>query len=108
LLDTRVALTTRELCRIGFVVPKYGHSAVDRNRLKRSLRELARIRILGVLRADVAPTGMDIVMRALPHAYRASFDDLRAEVDSLGTRLLRLTERSGRGGQSESTGLDEA
>jgi ribonuclease P protein component len=93
-------MTTRGLCRIGFVIPKYGRSAVDRNRLKRSVRELARIRILGALRADASPTGMDIVMRALPSAYRASFDELRAEVDSLQAKLMRLlaTYRSGASG----------
>jgi hypothetical protein len=43
---------------------------------------------------------MDIVMRALPSAYRASIDELRAEVDSLQAKLMRLvsTSRSGASG----------
>jgi len=35
---------------------------------------------------------MDIVMRALPVAYTASFGALRAELESLSTRLVRLRD----------------
>lgn len=48
---------------MGFVVPKYGHSAVDRNRLKRRLRELVRTSVLGVLPA------VDVVIKTRPSAY---------------------------------------
>ena len=89
-LDVRVVLTPRQHSRVGFVVPKHGRSAVRRNRLKRSLRELTRLTILGALRASEAGSGMDIVMRALPAAYAASFETLRAEVESLRARLARL------------------
>lgn len=43
--------------RVGFVVPKYGHSSVDRNRLKRRLRELVRTRLLPALRPRAAASG---------------------------------------------------
>src|SRR5690348_4134888 len=56
-LDLRVASTTGAVSRIGFVVPKHGHTSVERNRLKRRLRELGRLRVLDVLRGhDSGPT----------------------------------------------------
>ncbi len=87
--------------RVGFVVPKYGHTSVDRNRLKRRLRELVRTRLLPSLRppadaggrvgASVGPTAeagaagpvilpVDVVVRALPTAYDAPFSALAREV----------------------------
>jgi len=89
-LDVRVVVTPNQHGRIGFIVPKHGRSAVHRNRLKRALRELTRHLILGVLRTSKAGPGMDIVMRALPSAYAASFGALRDELQSLPARLDRL------------------
>lgn len=60
--------------RVGFVVPRYKHSAVDRNRLKRRLRELVRLEVLPTLPPQ------DVVVRVLPVAYTRSFDTLRAEL----------------------------
>ena len=60
--------------RVGFVIPKYKQSGVDRNRLKRRLREIVRVNVL----ADLSP--MDLVIRVLPAAYQRDFDTLRAEV----------------------------
>jgi len=37
---------------------------------------------------------MDIVMRALPAAYAASYETLRAEFESLRARLARLAAAS--------------
>jgi ribonuclease P protein component len=89
LLDVRVVLTPHQHSRVGFVVPKHGRSAVRRNRLKRSLRELTRLTVLPALRASEAGSGMDIVMRALPAAYAASYETLRTEFESLRARLVR-------------------
>jgi len=75
--------------RIGFIVPKHGHTAVRRNRLKRILRELTRLTVLSALRASSAGLVMDIVMRARPSAYSAPQNALRAEFDRLRARLLR-------------------
>lgn len=60
--------------RIGLVVPRYKHSAVARNQLKRRLRELARLEML--------PTRLtgDIVIRVRPDAYKASFDALSTDI----------------------------
>ena len=89
-LDVRVVITSRQHSRIGFVVPKHGRSAVRRNRLKRSLRELTRLIVLGALRASKVGSSMDIVLRALPVAYGASPEAFRAEVESLCERLVGL------------------
>lgn len=87
-LDVRAMLSTLPHARVGFVVPKYGHSSVDRNRLKRRLRELVRTQLLPLLRppaggtvAHVTPLPpIDVVVRALPTAYGATFSALAAEV----------------------------
>jgi ribonuclease P protein component len=85
----RAAIARSGISRIGLVVPKHRQSAVRRNQLKRRLRELARLRLLGALR-DAAPgSGMDIVIRALPSAYRASYDELHTQVEAVLTRLVR-------------------
>ena len=68
--------------RVGIIVPKYGHSSVDRNKVKRRLRELVRIHVLPVL-----PT-IDVVLRAAPKAYTRSFDELREEVRKWSQQLV--------------------
>jgi len=47
------------------IAPRFGRSAVDRNRLRRRLREHARRRVL-----PMAPS-IDILIRARPPAYAA-------------------------------------
>jgi ribonuclease P protein component len=73
--------------RVGFVVPKYGHSSVQRNRLKRRLREIVRQKLLMKL------CKVDVVIRARPEAYRASFATLLEEVIE---GVMRLTASLGR------------
>ena len=67
--------------RVGFVVPRFKHSAVARNTVKRRLRELARLQLL--------PAGVrvDIVIRIRPEAYAASFVELATEVLRIKSRL---------------------
>jgi ribonuclease P protein component len=57
--------------RMGLIVPKFRSSAVARNRLRRRLRE--------IWRQDLQPhqPAWDLVIRARPGAYAASFDGLR-------------------------------
>lgn len=64
-------------------MPRYRHSAVARNLLKRRLRELARLRIL--------PTGLpyDVVVRVRPEAYDTDFAQLAADVDRAIAQLAR-------------------
>jgi ribonuclease P protein component len=54
-------------------VPKYSHSAVDRNRVKRRLREIVRLHVLPTL------PNVDVVVRALPSAYEADGSSLREQ-----------------------------
>jgi ribonuclease P protein component len=69
---------------VGIVVPKHKHTAVERNRLKRRLRDLVRTRLLGTLPA------MDLVIRTLPEAYDAPFDVLGGQLERVGERVRRL------------------
>lgn len=81
LLDVRRLETDFGHVRIGIVVPKYGFSSVQRNKLKRRLRELARLRLLGV-RASC-----DVLMRARREAYHAPVERLQGDVELLATQL---------------------
>jgi len=86
----RVVRATGAVSRIGFIVPKHGHSSVERNRLKRRLRELSRLRVLGVMRGVVLKATVDVVIRAQPGAYRLDFDQLRNEIELLRERLQKF------------------
>jgi ribonuclease P protein component len=83
-LDVRAIASPLGHPRVGVVVPRYSGSAVDRNRLKRRLRELVRTRLL-----PAAPS-VDVVIRARPDAYAASFDALEADVARAAAQLPRL------------------
>ena len=72
--------------RVGIVVPRHKHSAVDRNRLKRRLRELSRTRLLPAL----AGLSGDLVIRVRPDAYGASFDALTRQLDRAVRDVRRI------------------
>lgn len=82
-LDVRVAPGPAP-SRVGIVVPKHKHSAVARNRVKRRLRELARLRLL-----PVVPSGA-VWLRARPEAYGASFEALAADVERAVREAIRI------------------
>lgn len=64
--------------RVGVVVPRHGHTVVERNRLRRRLREVLRRDWLpGAVEAGRA---VDVVVRARPGAYDATFRSLRASL----------------------------
>lgn len=67
--------------RVALVVPKFGFSAVRRNRLKRRLRELTRQHVLP------QPCSCDVVLRARRDAYDATFERLRDEVSRVAAQL---------------------
>lgn len=69
-------------CRIAVVVAKYGHTIVERNRLRRRLRELIRTLLIPHL------SGMDLIIRALPSAYDVGFKELSQDVDRIRTQLM--------------------
>ena len=81
-IDARVAASLRAFPRVGFIVPRYRHTAVDRNRLKRRLREIVRTMWLPVL------PPRDIVLRVTPLAYDKDFDALRHEMTRVLDRLV--------------------
>lgn len=64
--------------RLGVVVPKHRHNAVQRNRLKRRLRELGRTLLLPRLREAERP--LDVLLRTRAEAYDASWDELRQQL----------------------------
>ena len=88
-LDARLAARPEPadatVSRVGLVVPRYRHTAVDRNRLKRRLRELIRLELLPML-AEL-PVPVDLVIRVVPPAYERDFDALRRQVRALGHRV---------------------
>ena len=60
--------------RVGFVVPKYGQNSVERNRLKRQLREIVRTHILAML------PSIDLVIRVQPRSYESTSSVLLEEL----------------------------
>jgi len=76
-LDVRQLTSTFGHVRVGIVVPKFGFTAVERNTLKRRLRELARHHLVSLGRSS------DLILRAKREAYRATFDDLRTDVEHI-------------------------
>ncbi|MFB6240123.1 MAG: ribonuclease P protein component, partial [Gemmatimonadota bacterium] len=71
--------------RLGVVVPLYGHTAVERNRLQRQLREIGRREWLPGAWEEGRET--DLLLRARPAAYGATFAELRgAVVEGVGDR----------------------
>jgi ribonuclease P protein component len=83
-LDVRATASPLSFARSGLVVPKHGKSSVERNKLKRRLRELVRTSIL----ASSEIHGIDLVIRALPAAYSATFEDLEQQVAEIARRLV--------------------
>ena len=76
-LDARASASLLLHPRVGVVVPKYRRDIVDRNRVRRRLRELARTRMLPTIGR------IDVLLRAKPEAYGASFEQLSVEVDAI-------------------------
>ena len=83
-LEARVSVSLLPHPRVGVVVPKHGRNIVDRNRTKRRLRELIRLRLLPVIGR------VDLLVRAKPEAYRSTFDELAAQVDTVASWVAGL------------------
>jgi ribonuclease P protein component len=63
--------------RLGIVVPRHGRKIVERNRLKRHLREILRTEWLpGERQEGRAEGGRDLLVRARPAAYDLGFHEL--------------------------------
>lgn len=78
-LEARASASLLPHPRVGIVVPKHRRRIVDRNRVKRRLRELVRTRLLPNLDLRI-----DLLIRAKPDAYNATFQDLAVDVVSIG------------------------
>jgi ribonuclease P protein component len=119
LLEVRVLASLLHHHRIGIIVPRFKHSAVERPRLKRRVRGLASLlrhhrlglvvprhkhtavdrnrlkRRLRELLRETWPAPMatmspaDVVLYALPNAYAADFASLRSELTALAPRLSK-------------------
>ena len=70
---------------MGVIVPRYSHSAVERNLVKRRLRNLARTEVLPKIPA------LDVVIRAAPAAYGARYDELRLALQKAVERIQQST-----------------
>ncbi|MSR20562.1 MAG: ribonuclease P protein component [Gemmatimonadetes bacterium] len=77
-LDVYVAASGATRSRLGVIVPKHGRRIVDRNVLKRRLREIGRRQILPAL--DARGARRDILIRARVAAYGAEFETLAREI----------------------------
>jgi ribonuclease P protein component len=86
-LEVRVLASPLSHSRIGIIVPRHQHTAVDRNRLKRRLRELARTRLLPALHAEAA---LDLAIRAKREAYAARMEGLAADIAAIVGRVAPL------------------
>ena len=67
--------------RVAIVVPKFGFTAVRRNKLKRRLRELTRIHVLA------QSCSCDLILRAKRETYDATFDRLREDIVHLAAQI---------------------
>ena len=91
-LDVFFAASPVARPRLGVLVPKHRHEIVERNCLKRRLRELGRTRVLPALRS--AGRSMDVLVRARAEAYDASFAELRDELDLMTEELCSAPRSS--------------
>jgi ribonuclease P protein component len=76
--------------RVGFTATRKLGNAVTRNRIRRRLRELARLHL-----ARGARPGFDYVLIARPPALNRSFSDLALDLDAALRRLHRRPAADG-------------
>ena len=67
--------------RAGVLVPKHRHNSVERNKLKRRLREVLRLQVLP--RLSEYEANVDVLVRARREAYDASYEQLNDELTEL-------------------------
>ena len=80
-LDVFFLSSTGSRSRWGLIVPKHRHSIVERNRVKRRLREIGRTRVLPRLREQ--GMALDVLVRARREAYGVGFRTLKDELQSV-------------------------
>lgn len=62
-------------------MPLHGHTAVDRNKLKRRLREIVRVELLPMM------PSVDLVIRSRPTAYAQTFAAIATALSDVRTSL---------------------
>jgi ribonuclease P protein component len=90
-LEVRYIASLSHHSRLGVIVPRHKRSAVDRNRVKRRLRDLLRTRVAPAL---VARASLDVVVRAFPEAYAMDHAALAVEVERIVRRLVEASTAS--------------
>lgn len=83
-LEARASASLLSYPRVGIVVPKHRRKIVERNLVKRRLREIVRTALLPRIQ------GIDLLIRAKPEAYDAGFHKLAEEVAVIGHWALQL------------------
>jgi ribonuclease P protein component len=78
-VDVFFAASPASHCRLGLIVPKHGRDIVERNKLKRRLREIGRRRVLPEL--EERGVRVDVLIRAKARAYGMEFEELAREVE---------------------------
>lgn len=81
-IDVRTLASSLAHARVGIVVPRFRHTVVERNRLRRRMRELVRTLLL----PEIPP--QDVLLRANPPAYTLSFGALQLELRDVAARLV--------------------
>lgn len=77
-MDVFFAPSPVPFSRLGVIVPKHGRTVVERNGLKRRIREIGRRAVLPELtRRGLA---VDVLVRARGEAYRVGFRILEGEI----------------------------
>lgn len=82
-IDVRTLVSPLSYPRVGIVVPRFQQTIVERNRLRRRLRELVRTRLLPFIPPQ------DVLLRAGPRAYGKPFAVLESEIRSIAGALAR-------------------
>lgn len=85
-LEVRSSDSLLSHARVAVIVGKHGHTIVERNRLRRRLREMVRTRLIPVM------GGADVVVRPLPSAYELSYAELLAEFEKIILRVATVTK----------------
>ncbi|MGH2463819.1 MAG: ribonuclease P protein component [Candidatus Limnocylindria bacterium] len=86
LLVLRARRTDKPITRIGLATPATLGGAVERNRVRRRVRELVRARYGGI------GAGWDLLVITKPDARRATYAELGAALDSVLVRAGVLGE----------------
>ncbi|UCF21574.1 MAG: ribonuclease P protein component [Gemmatimonadota bacterium] len=84
-LDVFVAESPAFRARLAVIVPKFGHRIVERNRLKRRMREGVRLELLP--RCRECGASVDILVRARAGAYDVEYEVLRRELIAVAEEL---------------------